>query len=142
MSYNTATILGNLGGDVEMKYTQAGVAIAKFSVATTDKRKDKDGNVQESTTWHRVKAFGRLGEICGEYLAKGSQVLVVGKIDNGKYEKDGVTHYTSEILADTMKMLGKREGGDRTQREAPQRQAPASHATDSLPDFADDDIPF
>lgn len=144
MSYNQATIVGNLGGDVDVKYTQGGTSVAKFSVATTDKRKDASGTVQEKTTWHRVVAFGRLADVCGEYLSKGSQVLIVGKIENSSYEKDGQKHYTSEILADTMKMLGKREGGTSSSAShggAPrqQRQAPANPADDFLDD---PDIPF
>lgn len=137
MSFNQATIVGNLGGDPDVKYTQGGTAVVKINVATSEKRKG-----EEITTWHRVTVFGKLAEICGEYLKKGSKVFIQGRIQNGSYDKDGVTHYTSEIVADQMRMLdGKREGGERSQRtERPQRQAPAG--ADPVDDFASDEIPF
>jgi single-strand DNA-binding protein len=103
---NKVILLGNLGNDPETKYTQSGMAITTLSLATTSVRKDKDGNQQEKTEWHRVKAFGKLGEICGEYLKKGRQVYIEGRIEYGSYEKDGIKHYTTDIVADDMQMLG------------------------------------
>ena len=137
MSFNQATIIGNIGSEVELKYTQSGTAICKLSVATSEKRKG-----EEFTTWHRVTVFGTLAEICGEYLNKGSKVFIQGRIHNDSYDKDGVKHYTSEIVADQMRMLdGKREGGERSQRtERPQRQAPTQQAP--ADDFEDSEIPF
>jgi single-strand DNA-binding protein len=148
---NKVILVGNLGNDPETKYTQGGLAITTLSVATTNVRKDKDGQQIEKTEWHRVKLFGKLGEIAGEYLRKGSQCYLEGRIEYGSYEKDGVKHYTTDIIADEMQMLGGKSegGGERPQRSAPaqrqdsapRRQAPAAqHAP--MDDFADDDIPF
>ena len=153
---NKVILVGNLGNDPEIKYTQGGMAIATLSVATTSVRKDKDGQQIEKTEWHRVKLFGKLGEIAGEYLRKGSQCYLEGRIEYGSYDKDGVKHYTTDIIADEMQMLGGRGeggasmGGERPQRSAPaQRQgAPASRPTpvqqaaaDNFDDLGDD-IPF
>jgi len=100
-------LIGNLGADVETRYTQNGVAVANFSMATTERWKDSEGNPQEATEWHRIVAFGRLAEICSEYLAKGSKVYIEGRLQTRKWEdKDGVTRYTTEIVAKEMKMLG------------------------------------
>ena len=139
---NKVILVGNLGNDPDVKYTQGGMAICTLSVATTTSRKDKDGQYVDKTEWHRVKLFGRLGE----YLQKGRQVYIEGRIEYGSYEKDGVTHYTTDILADEMQMLGGNPGaGERPQRAA----APAGHRTPRpegsggfANDFADDDIPF
>lgn len=154
---NKVILLGNLGNDPDVKYTQGGMAITTLSLATTSVRKDRDGNQQEKTEWHRVKLFGKLGEIAGEYLKKGRQVYIEGRLEYGSYDKDGVKHYTTDIVADEMQMLGGGGsgergdyagggGGDRPQRQAPQRrEAPAQRQPQSQPfadDFADDDIPF
>lgn len=141
---NKVILVGNLGNDPETKYTQGGMAITTLSLATTSVRKDKDGNQQEKTEWHRVKLFGKLGEIAGEYLKKGRQVYIEGRLSYGSYEKDGVTHYTTDILADDMQMLGGGDGERAPRRESapkPERQEPAK-ASDFGSDFADDDIPF
>lgn len=156
---NKAILVGNLGNDPETKYTQGGMAITKISVATSSVRKDKDGQQVERTEWHRVTFFGKLGEIAGEYLRKGSQVYIEGSIRYDKYTgQDGVEKYFTEIVADEMQMLGGRgeggggggSGGDRSERpsrpaarpEAPRRDAPSAKTNDFGPDFADDDIPF
>lgn len=141
---NDVRLIGNLGDDPTVKYTQGGMAVAKLSLATTSKRKNKDGEQATETQWHRVVFFGRLAEIAGEYLRKGSKIAVSGMIRYGKYEKDGVTHYTTDIACDQMKMLDNRHAdGGRTQSQ-PQpipRQTPKMYdAVDD--DFADDDIPF
>jgi len=100
-------LIGNLGADVETRYTQNEVAVASFRMATTERWKDSEGNPQEATEWHRIVAFGRLAEICSEYLAKGSKVYIEGRLQTRKWEdKDGVTRYTTEIVAKEMKMLG------------------------------------
>lgn len=150
---NKAILVGNLGNDPETKYTQGGMAITKISLATTSVRKDKEGNPTESTQWHRVTFFGKLGEIAGEYLRKGSQVYVEGEIRYDKYtDKEGVEKYSTDIIANEMQMLGGRSegggGGERSarpqrQESAPQqhRQAPAQQPAPS-DDFSDDDIPF
>ncbi len=111
MAVNKAIIIGNLGQDPEVRYTQSGTAVANFSVATTEKWKDKDGNSQEQTEWHRIVAFARLAEICGEYLSKGSKVYIEGRIQTRQWEdKDGNKRYTTEIVAREMKMLDTKGG--------------------------------
>ena len=157
---NKAILVGNLGNDPETKYTQGGMAVTKISLATTSVRKDRDGNNQEKTEWHRVTFFGKLGEIAGEYLRKGSQVYVEGRISYSEHTgDDGQKRYYTDIIADEMQMLGGRgEGGgggggsyDRGAR--PQRQEyggggqqaqrrPAQQQAAPVDDFADDDIPF
>ena len=108
---NKVILVGNLGNDPETRYTQGGMAITRISLATTSVRKDKDGNQQERTEWHRVVFFGKLGEIAGEYLRKGSSVYVEGRLKTRKWQKDGVDQYTTEIIADQMQLLGGREVG-------------------------------
>jgi single-strand DNA-binding protein len=108
---NKTMLIGNLGADVETRYTQSKTAVANFRLATTERWKDAQGNQQEATEWHRIVAFGRLAEICGEYLAKGSRVYVEGRLQTKKWEdSDGNARYTTEIIAREMKMLG---GGDK-----------------------------
>jgi single-strand DNA-binding protein len=120
---NKVILVGNLGNDPDVKYTQGGMAITRISLATTSVRKDKDGNQQERTEWHRVVFFGKLGEIAGEYLRKGSSVYVEGSLRYDKYTgQDGVEKYSTDIIADEMQMLGGRggggsEGGNRGQRQ-------------------------
>lgn len=108
---NKVILVGNLGNDPDVKYTQGGTAITTLSVATTSQFKDREGNRQEKTEWHRVKLFGKLGEIAGEYLKKGRQVYIEGRLEYGSYEKDGQKHYTTDIIADEMQMIGGGEGG-------------------------------
>lgn len=155
---NKVILVGNLGNDPDVKYTQGGMAIATLSLATTYSRKDKDGAFQEKTEWHRVKLFGKTAEVAGEYLKKGRQVYIEGRIEYGSYEKDGVKHYTTDIIGEDMQMLGGGEGrgepraersggGERPARPAaaPRREAPAQAAaaqSGDFNDFADDDIPF
>ena len=162
---NKVILVGNLGNDPDVKYTQGGMAITTLSLATTSVRKDRDGNNQEKTEWHRVKLFGKLGEIAGEYLKKGRQVYIEGRIEYGSYEKDGVKQYTTDIIADEMQMLGGGDGqrggeggggggyqrggggggygGDRPQRQPAQRREPAQANPANFDDVPfDDDIPF
>ena len=126
---NKVILVGNLGNDPETRYTQGGMAITRISLATTSVRKDKDGNQQERTEWHRVVFFGKLGEIAGEYLRKGSSVYVEGSIRYDKYTgQDGQEKYSTDIIADEMQMLGgmgeggggggQRGGGERSERPA------------------------
>ena len=156
---NKVILVGNLGDDPETKYTQGGMAVTTIRLATTSVRKDRDGNQQERTEWHRVKFFGKLGEIAGEYLKKGSQVYVEGQIRYDKYTgQDGIERYSTDIIADEMQMLGSRGdgGGDRPQRGqrgggaqrsgtgyggGGQRQQPANNPP-PMDDFSEDDIPF
>src|ERR1700712_3308558 len=110
-SVNKVIIVGNLGRDPEMRYMPSGDAIANIAVATSFKSKDKNtGEQKESTEWHRISFFGRLAEVAGQYLKKGSQVYVEGKLRTRKYtDKDGVEKYSTEIVADAMQMLGGRQ---------------------------------
>ncbi|MGN6153113.1 MAG: single-stranded DNA-binding protein [Lysobacteraceae bacterium] len=117
---NKVILVGNLGDDPETKYTQGGMAVTTIRLATTSVRKDREGNQQERTEWHRVKFFGKLGEIAGEYLRKGSQVYVEGSIRYDKYTgQDGVERYSTDIIVDEMQMLGGRgDGGGGGERPA------------------------
>ncbi len=121
---NKAILIGNLGADPEMRYTQSGSAVANFNIATTENWV-KDGNKEERTEWHRIVAFARLGEICGEYLSKGSKVYIEGRIQTRQWDdKNGNKRYTTEIVARDMKMLspknqGSEQGGNFSQEEPP-----------------------
>src|ERR1041384_2500013 len=112
-SVNKVIIVGNLGADPETKYLPSGDAVTNIRVATTDRWKDKQsGETKEATEWHRIAFFGRLAEVAGEYLKKGSQVYVEGSLRTRKWQdKEGQDRYSTEIRADTMQMLGRREGG-------------------------------
>ena len=140
---NQVNLIGNLGNDPEVKYTQGGMAIATLSLATTRSRKDKDGNYHDETSWHRVKLFGKTAEVASEYLKKGSSVYIGGRLEYGNYEKDGVKHYTTDIIGEDMQMLGgKSEAAPGSSRQPAQRRepAPARPSFDDVP--FDDDIPF
>ena len=150
---NKVILVGNLGNDPDIRYTAGGAAVANISVATTDSWKDKEsGEQQDRTEWHRVVFFGRLAEIVGEYLKKGSQVYLEGRLQTRKWQdKSGSDRYTTEIVANDMQMLGGRGGGGAmgNNEQAPppmsnnapsSNAAPAASAADN--DFVDDDIPF
>ncbi|UCC57485.1 MAG: single-stranded DNA-binding protein [Gammaproteobacteria bacterium] len=140
---NKVILVGNLGSDPEVRYTASGDAVATISVATAESWKDKQtGEKQERTEWHRVVMFRRLGEIAGEYLKKGSQVYIEGKLQTRKWQdKNGNDRYTTEIVANDMQMLGSRGGTSAYNSEA--APPPAQPATASAgPDDFDDDIPF
>lgn len=147
---NQAQIIGFLGKDPEIRHMQNGNAVASFSIATTEKWKDKNtGEAKEQTEWHRISAFDKLAEIIGEYLKKGSLVYVCGKIKTRKYtDKDGFEKYATEIHASNMKMLGGRgSNDDQAQRPVPQpKPSPSRQYGGPMPDDqffgADDDIPF
>ena len=109
---NKAIIIGNLGADPEIRYTQSGSQVATFNVATSERWRDQSGTMQESTEWHRIVAWQRLAEICGEYLHKGSRVYIEGRIQTRKWQdQSGNDRYTTEIVAREMKMLDRRESG-------------------------------
>lgn len=108
---NKAILIGNLGADPEIRYTQSGTQVATFRIATTEKWKGQDGQMNENTEWHRIVAWARLAEICGEYLNKGSRVYIEGRIQTRKWQdQDGNDKYTTEIIAREMKMLSPRGG--------------------------------
>lgn len=149
-SLNKATIIGNAGKDAEISYTNTGKAVAKFSVATSVFSKDQSGAQQERTVWHNIVAWERLAEICGNYVKKGKQVYVEGRIDNRSYDdKDGVKKYFSEIVATDIILLGgsdrgSSENGERSYGGAPGRAnesmaSPAGEFDQSVPDA---DLPF
>lgn len=144
-SVNKAIILGNIGKDPEVKYTASGEAICNITVATSESWKDKaTGEKKDLTEWHRISFFGKLAEICGQYLKKGSQVYVEGSIRTRKWtDKEGQERYTTEIRGDEMKMLGgKLEGTQRTQdNERRSEQQQKSKPKQSFDDLGDD-IPF
>ena len=155
-SVNKVILVGNLGRDPETRYTTNGDAVTNIRVATTDTWKDKNGEKQEKTEWHTVVFFGRQAEIAGEYLKKGRQVYIEGRLQTRKWQdKEGQDRYTTEIVADRMQMLGSREGGgassapaDPGEREpvaagasAGARKGGAAPAKKNVDDL-DDDIPF
>ena len=114
MSVNKVILVGNLGKDPELRYTPSGAAVATFSLATTERYKDRDGNRQEKTEWHNIVVWRQLAEICGKFLHKGKQVYIEGKIQTRSYDdRDGNKRYITEIVADQMQMLGRAgdEGG-------------------------------
>lgn len=145
---NKVILVGNLGADPDVRYAASGSAVTKISIATTESWKDKQsGEQKERTEWHRVVFFGRLAEIAAEYLRKGSQVYVEGSLRTSKYEKEGQTHYSTEVAGNEMQMLGSRGGsggGNASggssggEKRAPATETPGSSAGG---DF-DDDIPF
>jgi single-strand DNA-binding protein len=156
-SVNKVILLGNLGKDPEVRYLPSGDAVANISLATTDKYKDKQsGEYKEATEWHRVSFFGRLAEIVSEYLKKGSTVYIEGKIRTRKYQaQDGTDRYSTEIVADSMQMLGDRRDGPRSNdtensdRQRQQRPTQSGQPTrgnqptaGSGFDDMSDDIPF
>jgi single-strand DNA-binding protein len=141
-SVNKVILIGNLGADPELRYTATGTAVANFNLATKDNWTGKDGNKEEKTEWHRIVAWGRLGEICGEYLSKGKQVYIEGKLRTRSWEdRDGNKRYTTEILAQTMQMLG--SAGDRgtAERDFGSKDFGGGDPPGGAP-FPEDDIPF
>lgn len=140
-SVNKAIIVGTLGRDPEVSYMNNGDAICNLSVATSERWKDKSGEKQERTEWHRISMFGKLAEIAGRYLAKGSSVYLEGKLQTRKWtDKDGVEKYTTEIIADRMQMLG---GNREASRETGREQKPQQSRQQRPPaDDFDDDVPF
>ena len=160
-NFNRVQVIGRLGRDVEIRYTQAGKAVASLAVAAGEKWKDQNGNVQEHTEWFNVSMFGRLAEVAGEFLQKGSLVFIEGKQRTEKYQdKDGNDRYSVKLMADQMKMLGGNGGGNNNQNQQSNnsyqkgnnsyqqqgqqsQQAQGNTPPMGEPDFGDDlDIPF
>lgn len=151
---NKVILIGNVGGDPETRYMPNGNAVTNITLATTDSWKDKQtGQLQERTEWHRVVLFGKVAEIAGEYLRKGSQCYIEGKLQTREWEKDGIKRYTTEIVVDingTMQLLGSRPQGQQPgqvpdrqpQQRRPARQQPNQQAAPPDHDSFDDDIPF
>lgn len=131
---NSVRLVGNLGRDPEVKTLPNGKTVVNFSMATNEKYKDADGNPQSQTEWHNIVAFGKLADICGKYLTKGKQIIIEGKLQTRKWEdRDGNNRYTTEIIANQMKMLGGDGGNPANTR--PVQNNPA-------PDVDDTDAPF
>ncbi len=161
-SVNKVILMGNLGRDPEVRFMPNGEAVCNFSIATTDSWKDKAGEKQERTEWHNIVMYRRLAEIAGEYLKKGRPVYIEGRLQTRKWQtKEGQDRYTTEIIADSMQMLGGRDDNSSSQSSAPQKddfnQAPdraSSNESQSASDSAssnsgassfdefEDDIPF
>lgn len=139
MSVNKVILMGGLGRDPEMRYMPNGEAVANLSIATTETWKDKSGAKQEKTEWHNLVAYRRLAEVIGEYCKKGSQIYVEGKLQTRSWEKDGVKRYSTEIIVDTMQMIGGNKEGQAGKESAPKRESVQSGG--GFDDF-DNDIPF
>ena len=134
---NKVILVGNLGKDPEMRTFNSGDSVANFSVATSESWKDKQtGEKKTQTEWHNVSAFRKLAEICEKYLKKGDKVYIEGKLKTDKYEKDGVTKYTTRIIADQMQMLGSKSDEGQVQSQEPDQPMPYQNK-----EF-NDDIPF
>lgn len=145
MSVNKVILVGNLGADVDLKYTPAGKAVAEMSIATTDKW-SKDGQENEKTEWHRVKVWDKLAELCAKYLVKGRSVYVEGRIQNRSFDdKDGNKRYVTEIVASEVQFLG---GGDKNESKPSassgngKAKAKFSKKAEPVVEVADDDLPF
>lgn len=141
---NKVILVGSLGNDPDVKYTQGGSCITRISLATNSQWKDKEGNKQERTDWHRVVFFGKLAEIAGEYLRKGSSVYVEGSLKYDKYTgQDGVEKYSTDIVANELQMLGSKHDVEHmnTNSSRPNRSESAATAS-SDSQFNDDDLPF
>ena len=140
-SVNTAILIGNLGRDPEMRYTPNGTAVTKFSIATSEKFKDKSGELQERTTWHNIVAWGRQAEVANEYLSKGSPVYIEGRIDNRSYDdKDGNKRYISEVVLQRMQFLGRK--GDSSTAGFDQTAPAEADFPEATTSGEDDDLPF
>jgi single-strand DNA-binding protein len=154
-SLNKVLLLGNVGKDPEVRYTASGRAVATFSLATSQRWKDQEGNDQEKTEWHRIVAWGRLGEICGEFLSKGKQVYIEGRIQSREWEdQDGNKRVTVEIVANDMILLGNVGASSRSSEESAKKSASSGGQGQQVakpkaddkgghyPPPPDDDIPF
>jgi len=143
MGVNKVILIGNLGKDPELKYTPSGQAVVNFSLATTEVGSSKDGNKQEYTEWHRIVAWGKLAETCGEYLSKGKSVYIEGSLRTRSWEKEGSTRWTTEIIARTVQFLS--PAGERQSKSAKPKQEeefPSDFTFDEESSGTDDDIPF
>ena len=145
-SLNKILLIGHLGKDPEVRYTQEGAAVASFSLATSDNFTDKSGSRQERTEWHNVKAFGKLADICKQYLAKGKQVYIEGRIQSREYtDREGIKRRITEVVANQMIMLGSRSQG--AEAGVQPMESVARSVADADPAFGDagitdSDIPF
>ncbi len=140
---NKVILLGNLGANPEMRFTQGGAAVANLRIATTEKWTDKQGQKQEATEWHRVVLFGKTAEIAGQYLTKGRQVFIEGRIRTRQWQDQaGQKRYSTEIIATGMTLVGGRSGADRGPDDMGQTVPPDDPMTSDFGGAPDDDIPF
>ena len=141
---NKVILIGRLGSDPEVRYTPSGVAVANFNIATSEEWKDKDsGEKKERTEWHRIVAWRRLGEICGEYLSKGKQVYIEGRLQTRDWEdRDGNKRYTTEIVATDVQFLGARDSSESARPRSTSSTSSADFQGGPAQGPADDDIPF
>ena len=151
MSVNKVILVGRLGQDPEVRYTPGGAAVANFNVATNESWTDRNGQKQEKTEWHRVVVFGKLAELCGQYLQKGRQAYIEGKLQTRSWQdKDNQTRYTTEVVAQSVQFLGGNAGAGRS-NQAPVAEYGNSYSTPSYgggasfqaePTFTEEDVPF
>ena len=141
MSVNKVIVLGRLGQDPELKYTPSGAAVCNFSVATSDSWTDKEGKKQEKTEWHRIVVWGKLAELCNQYLSKGKQAYVEGKLETRSWDKDGTKMYTTEVKASTVQFLGQSGGGAPSSSDEGSSES-SGGGEEVAGDFTSDDIPF
>lgn len=150
MGVNKVILVGNVGKDPEVQYVKEDVPVAKFTLATSETYKDRNGEKQTNTEWHNIVVWRGLAKVVEQYVKKGSQLYIEGKITNRQYEKDGVTKYFTEIVANNMQMLGSKDGASNYSAPAPQQQKTATSTTVNEPpqtdttteDDGSDDLPF
>ncbi|MGE4232773.1 MAG: single-stranded DNA-binding protein [Bacteriovoracia bacterium] len=143
MSVNKVILIGRLGANPDVRYTPGGAAVANFNIATNESWNDKNGQKQERTEWHRVVVWGKLAQLCGEYLSKGRQVFVEGRLQTRQWQdKDGQTKYTTEVVATGVQFLG--AGGASADRSSSASSSDSFGGTPKMeePSFAEEDIPF
>ena len=132
-SVNKVILIGNLGADPELRYTESGTPVASFTMATTEKWKDKSGTEQSQTEWHNIVAWRRSAEIASEYLSKGRSVYIEGKLQTKSWEKDGIKRYKSEVVADRLVLLGGKSENNNSNTQPKPPAEPTSNYEDDLP---------
>jgi single-strand DNA-binding protein len=143
MSFNKIIICGNLGRDPELRYTAQGTPVCSFSMATNERRKDRNGEMQDHTTWFRITLWNRLAETASQYLQKGRQVYIEGRLRVEEYvDRDGKPRHSLEVFATDMQFIGSRGDEAPYERAASAGATPSSGGADSQPDLSDEDIPF
>lgn len=142
-SVNKVILVGNLGKDPDLRFMPNGEAVCNFSIATTENWKDKNGQKQEKTEWHNIVIYRKLAEVAGEYLKKGRSVYIEGRLQTRKWQdKDGNDRYTTEIVADSMQMLGGKDNNDNSGYQPPKAQPKEAYPDDGGFEVMEDDIPF
>lgn len=139
-SYNKVTLFGNIGRDAELKYLPSGQAVSEFSLATSRTWKDKEGEKQEETAWHNIKLWGKTAESLSQYLLKGTKVLVDGRLEYRKWEKDGIKHERAEVVAEQIVLAGKNSGGQSAPERASPAAAPRRQNRSAAPVLADENV--